>query len=62
MKLKLRTVPENYANAKFDFHPTTRVVSANTQFAPGKVSFFVLFGPFDTRTGRTGGVILMIYT
>jgi len=49
---------------KFHFDPTTWVVSANTPFATVRFLSlsFCFFGLFVTRTGRTGGPILTIYT
>jgi len=66
MLIKLET--HNYCrktnhHAKRYFDRTTWVVWAITQFSTvRKVSFFALFGFFVTHTGRTGGLILTIYT
>jgi len=50
-------------HAKFHFDPTTWVVSANTPFATvGFLSLSFFSGLFVTRTGRTGGPILTVYT
>jgi len=54
--------PKTTHHAKFHFDPTTWVVSANTQFATVRFLSLSFFGLFVTRTGRTGGPILTIYT
>jgi len=63
MKFESQNYPlKSTRHAKFHFDATTWVVSANTQFATvGFLFLSLFFGPFVTRTGRTGGPILTVY-
>ena len=58
----LELPPEDHHHARFHFDPTTWVVSVNSQFATVRFLSLSFFGLFVTRTGRTGGPILTIYT
>jgi len=63
MKLEHYNYPRRMPHAKSDFDPTTWVVWVNDQFATVRfrcLSFF--FGLIITRTGRTSGPILTIYS
>ena len=62
MKLDTYNCRKTTHHAKRYFDRTTSVVWANSQFDTVWFLFLSFFGFFVTRTGRTGGPILTIYT